>query len=468
MSLFRLVAVCLLLTAGGAFAQVAPSAAPPAGATALDFEFFKARVEPIFTAKRPGHARCVACHGLGTRMRLRPLPEGAETWSDADSRLNFEAVRTRVVPGNPDASRLLRHPLAQSAGGDPVHDGGKHWTSKDDKEWQTLAAWVRGATLAGSAPAPLHLRIIQTNNAGDDVHIIDPATNKIVGRIEGIEVSHGVAVSPDGGRIFISSEANSTLNVVDARSLRVTSKISLSGRPNNIAISRDGRRIYVAINNSPGAVDVVDASALQRVKTIPIKGGGHNTYVTPDGRYVVAGSVTGKTLTVIDQKTEEPLWVMELPLGVRPLAFDTNRDGSTKHIFMQLTELNGFSVVDFAKHKEIRRIELPSLPPDKARVHLGGNTAHGIAVSADNSRLIVSSRPNSAVYIYALPSLKLLGSVDVGLQPEWVTLTPDGKTAYVANAGSNDVSAVDMMGQREIARIPAGQAPKRNIAAMLP
>ncbi|HWA22914.1 MAG TPA: cytochrome D1 domain-containing protein [Caulobacterales bacterium] len=468
MSLFRLAAICLLLAAGGAFAQVVPSATPPASAVGLDFEFFKTRVEPIFTAKRPGHARCVACHGLGTRMRLRPLPDGAETWNDADSRLNFEAVRTRIVPGNPDASRLLRHPLAQAAGGDPVHDGGKHWTSKDDPEWQTLAAWVRGATLAGTAPAPLHLRIIQTNNAGDDVHIIDPATNKIVGRIEGIEVSHGVAVSPDGSRIYISSEANATLNVVDSRTLRVISKIALSGRPNNIAMSRDGSRIYVAINKAPGAVDVVDTSALQRVKTIPIKGGGHNTYVTPDGRYVVAGSVVGKTLTVIDQKTEEPLWVMEFTLGVRPIAFEANRNGSTKRMFVQLSDFNGFSVIDFATHKEVKRIELPSLPPDKARVHLGGNTAHGIAVSADNSRLIVSSRPNSAVYIYALPSLKLLGGVDVGLQPEWVTLTPDGRTAYVANAGSNDVSAVDMVGLREIARIPAGQAPKRNIAAMLP
>jgi YVTN family beta-propeller protein len=49
-----------------------------------------------------------------------------------------------------------------------------------------------------------------------------------------------------------------------------------------------------------------------------------------------------------------------------------------------------------------------------------------------------------------------------------VTLTPDGKAAYVANAGSNDVSVVDMLGLREITRIPVGQVPKRNITAMLP
>ena len=98
----------------------------------------------------------------------------------------------------------------------------------------------------------------------------------------------------------------------------------------------------------------------------------------------------------------------------------------------------------------------------------GGNASHGLVVSADNTRLVVDSRLNSAVYVYSLPDLKLQGEVDVGVAPDWVTLTPDGKTAYVANAGSNSVSVVDVVGMREITRIPVGQVPKRNITALLP
>ena len=89
-------------------------------------------------------------------------------------------------------------------------------------------------------------------------------------------------------------------------------------------------------------------------------------------------------------------------------------------------------------------------------------------MSADNTRLVVDSRLNSAVYVYSLPDLKLTASIDVGIAPDWVTLTPDGKTAYVANAGSNSVSVVDIVGMREVTRIPVGQVPKRNITAMLP
>jgi YVTN family beta-propeller protein len=434
----------------------------------LDFEYFKTRVQPVFTAKRPGHARCVSCHSIGTPMLLQPLSPGSATWNEEESRKNFEAVRREVVAGNPRASRLLLHPLAEEAGGDAFHSGGKHWKSQDDPEWRILAAWVRGQTVESALPVSPRVRIIQTNSAGDNVQIIDPATNGVVGEIKDIEVAHGVAVAPDGSRIYISNEADSTLDVVDGRALRVTTKIPLSGHPNNIAAGRDGRRVYVAIRQGPGAVDVIDTVSLTRVKSIPVKGAVHNTYVTPDGRYVVAGSIEGKSLTVIDAQTEEPAWVLDFNLGVRPMAFEKNPDGSTKRIFVQLTDFNGFAVVDFKTHKEVNRITLPALGPGKTEVREGGNASHGMAVTSDGKILVVNSVLNSAVYAYSLPDLKLLGSADVGKAPDWVTLTPDGKRAYVANAGSNSVSVVDIASMKEVARIPVGEVPKRNITAVLP
>ena len=312
------------------------------------------------------------------------------------------------------------------------------------------------------------VRIIQTNSAGDNVHIIDPATNKVVGVINGIEVSHGAAAAPDGSRYYFSNEAESTLDVVDAKTLKVTKSIPLSGHPNNISIGKDGRRVYVGINVAPGAVDVIDTTSLEKVKSIPVKGAVHNTYVTPDGRYVVSGSIVSKTITVIDSRSETPEWSLTMDLGIRPMAFATNPDGSTKWLFTQLSGFNGFAVIDFATHKEIKRIALPALPAGKAPFLEGGNESHGLAVTSDQKTLIVNSRLNSAVYSYSLPDLKLLGSTDVGRAPDWVTLTPDGKKAYVANAGSNSVSVIDIQSMKEITRIPVGQVPKRNITAVLP
>ena len=132
---------CWAVLTVGALGQQAAAPARPS----LDYEYFKTKVEPIFLKKRPGHARCVACHGQGTPLRLQPLDPGATTWTDEESRKNFDVVRRVVVPGSLK-SKLLIHPLAEASGGDFYHNGGKHFQTQNDPEWQTLRNWVMGQT----------------------------------------------------------------------------------------------------------------------------------------------------------------------------------------------------------------------------------------------------------------------------------------------------------------------------------
>lgn len=134
--------VVLALAASTTFvaAQTAPK---------LDYEFFKSRVEPIFLTKRAGHARCYACHAESNNaLRLQPLPPNARSWTEEQSRRNFETVSKLVNPGDLNTSRLLQHPLAPEDGGDVFHSGGRQFESKRDPAWRTLAAWVNGAKLA--------------------------------------------------------------------------------------------------------------------------------------------------------------------------------------------------------------------------------------------------------------------------------------------------------------------------------
>jgi hypothetical protein len=121
----------------------------PQQASSLDFDVFKAKVQPLLTEKRPGHARCISCHSTGTAFRLQPLPKGRTAYTEEESRKNFEAASRMVLPGVPLKSRLLIMPLAHEAGGTEFHPGGKHWDSQDDPEWKALAEWVRNAASAG-------------------------------------------------------------------------------------------------------------------------------------------------------------------------------------------------------------------------------------------------------------------------------------------------------------------------------
>ena len=147
-SSYVVVVACLSLAAAASLRQA--ESQPAASSTAspsLDYEFFKAKVEPILLAKRPGHARCVVCHAVNNApLHLVPLSPGSTTWNEEQSRRNFQLVQKVVVPGY-EGSKLLTHPLAEEAGGDPHHGGGQHFNSKDNPEWLTLKAFVLGATL---------------------------------------------------------------------------------------------------------------------------------------------------------------------------------------------------------------------------------------------------------------------------------------------------------------------------------
>src|ERR1700674_4363172 len=198
-----------------------------------------------------------------------------------------------------------------------------------------LAAQEANTAFSAPIKASPKLRLVQTNFAGDFVSIIDPATNKVVGEIPGIEMAHGLSVARDNSQIYVAQESTAQLLVVDGKTLQITKRIPLSGSPNLVQLTPDGKKMYVSINlrwdvvsNFPqlqaepsGGVDVIDVASLEKIKTIPIPGGIHDMYLTPDGKYVVAGAnrnevpackcgVSAPTNlgSVIDTRTDEIAW----------------------------------------------------------------------------------------------------------------------------------------------------------------
>jgi hypothetical protein len=144
-TLYISVAACLVLAAAGPSQQANGQAAAPA--KALNYEFFKAKVQPVFLAKRAGHTRCVVCHTINNApFHLVPLSPGATTWNEQQSRQNFELVQRVAAPGFLE-SPLIKHPLDEKAGGDRHHGGGQQFDSQQNPEWLTLKAFVQGETV---------------------------------------------------------------------------------------------------------------------------------------------------------------------------------------------------------------------------------------------------------------------------------------------------------------------------------
>ncbi len=174
-------------------------------------------------------------------------------------------------------------------------------------------------------------------------------------------------------------------------------------------------------------------------------------------------------MSVLDTRTNEIAWTLPMSPAPSPMAVTKNPDGSTDKIYAQLGGFNGFAVLDFATRVRTNQIKLPDIAPDKQNPFGGPAASHGIAVTSDQKTLLVNSRLNSALYAYSLPDLKLLGSAALGGKGAgWLTVTPDDKTAYVANEHTNNVSVVDIKSLKEVALIPVGFAPARNTTWMAP
>jgi hypothetical protein len=133
----------------------------PAGVDRASFDFYRESVEPIFARPRGydrgGDAACVSCHVWQTSLRfaLEPMTETPDgwAWTPGQSTVNYQVVTQLVNASDPPSSRLLRKPLAGSAGGDG-HTGGTYWDSTDDAEYRAVLEWIEMLPPALYTPPP--------------------------------------------------------------------------------------------------------------------------------------------------------------------------------------------------------------------------------------------------------------------------------------------------------------------------
>ena len=357
---------------------------------------------------------------------------------------------------------------------------------------RTVVAVVALVGLAGAAAAQgvprldsyngVAVRILQSNNAGDIHHIIDPAVNRVVGLIRGCPHAHNLTLHPDALYYYCANEQDKTVDVFDTKTLKLVKQIALSERPNKIAVNKKHRKIYAAIVSRP-LVDVIDIATHTVIKSVPVHSTVHNVFVTPDDSEVIAG-LRGEVepgepaFQVIDPKTDTVAWGMELTghkqygrthHEVRPMAFEAGADGSTVRAYAQATAINAVFVIDWKARKVVDLLWPPKLPLWKQNADgIQTGDMHGLEVLPDRSSVWASSRLDSRIYGWSLPDLKYIGAVEVGPSANWMTPTPDSKYMYVAVSGVDHTLAIDLKKLAIVAKIKTGARPARISTAILP
>src|SRR6202047_4783512 len=275
------------------------------------------------------------------------------------------------------------------------------------------------------------------NSMGDDVSVVDLASLKVIGDITVGEHVHCVALTEDGRRLFTTSELDHTLIISDTGTHKIIGTVKLPGKPNHCAVTPDGRYVTVPIRDGD-SVAIVDVNQQKIVKLLPIKEP-HNSVNMGSNRYMFVSSMGAHEIDVID--LEKMDYSARIPVGGRPRPFVVSKDGRT--MYVAVSDLHGFNIVDIPEQKVTQRVEIPSehpAPPRPREFETPDTETHGLALSPDESEIWVTSLLDVCIYIYDLKAKKVTARLNTGDGPNWVVFSPDGKLACVSNTDSDDVS----------------------------
>jgi YVTN family beta-propeller protein len=323
--------------------------------------------------------------------------------------------------------------------------------------------------LAGAAePAKVRQKLYVTNSAGEDVTVIDVATNKPIGKIEVGPHPHGIAAPASQDVVYVTIEGHGRdkageLLWIDPATDKVTRRMDIGPEPNQLAVTPDGKFAYVPVND--GHWEVIDLAKGKIVERIDAGGGSrpHNTPCSADGtRMYLAPMGSPKRVFVADTATHKV--VAEIPFSnvVRPIALSADE----KRLYAEVDGLVGIEVADIAAKKMVHRVPA-ELTAEQKKV---ASRSHGLGVRPDGKEVWACDVENFQVQVFDVTGdkPKQTHTIPIGSRVYWLTFRPDGKVCYVSARGASAVVAVDTETKKEVARMEVGKEPKRLLIVTLP
>jgi YVTN family beta-propeller protein len=322
-----------------------------------------------------------------------------------------------------------------------------------------LAPAATAADPAGKARQKLYV----TNSAGDDVTVVDVATNKPLRNIKVGPHPHGIAVPAAQNFILVTIEGSKPGELVwiDPVTDEITRRMPIGPAPNQLAITPDGKTACVPC--SDGYYEIIDVDRAKIVTRVFTGGRPHNTLCSPDGkRFYLAPMGSPKKVTILDAVTSKKLAEIPFSNVVRPIALTPDE----KRLFAEVDGLVGIEVADLGARQKVHRV-MAELADEHRKV---ASRSHGLGVRPDGKEVWECDVEHHEVHVYDITNdrPKQIATVPIGTSVYWLTFSPDGKTCYVSALGQNAVAVVDTATKKVTARVAAGKRPKRLLVVTLP
>jgi YVTN family beta-propeller protein len=281
------------------------------------------------------------------------------------------------------------------------------------------------------------------NFKDNTVSVIDTENRKVIATIPVAAGPHGMAMTRDGATVYVSGDGTSSIDIIDTAVDKVVKTINVGKAPNGIALTPDNKLLLVTVYDENRVVFVDTATrTLTGAVTVPKP---HTVSISPDGKfaYVTVQEPSHFALALIDLPTRSV---------VRTLALDkTPRDGEFsfdgKVFYFTQAGVSSVQVLDPTSDKIVAQIAT-------------GVSPHFVGYPPRSEFGMIVVQGPGELSLFDPKTNQPTRSIAVGKQPHWAATSADGKTTYVTNEGSNDVTVVDLATGRT-ATIPVGNAPRK-------
>ncbi|HJT31135.1 MAG TPA: PVC-type heme-binding CxxCH protein [Pirellulales bacterium] len=331
-----------------------------------------------------------------------------------------------------------------------------------------MYAWFYSIALivtgADAAPQLVAHKLYVANSAGNDIHVIDTATNRVIKRVEVGPQPHGLVATAKGDRLFITIEntggEQGELLWFDPATDTVTRRMTVGPRPNQLACTPDGRLVYIPCDDASWWV--VDTERAEVITKIATGGRPHNTLCSPDGQRMYLGPKGSYHVLIADARSHR--LIGEIPLSDAPRPIALSRD--EKRLYANVDTLIGFEVCDVQARKVIHRVEA-DVPEELLRK---ASRSHGIALSPDEKELWMCDVFHDRTYVFdvAVSPPRQVATITMQGGGYWLCFAPDGRKCYISERIGNTVAVVDTASREIVEHIAVGQAPKRVLVVSLP
>lgn len=179
-------------------------------------------------------------------------------------------------------------------------------------------------------------RVFTNNHGSHDITAIDAATGEVVGTVKAEGDGEQAVIGADG-LIYVNSEDTAEVVVFDPKSLEVKKRfpIGVAKTPTGLAYDAQTKRLFIGCRNEPKMV-VMDAATGKVISSFPIGAGVDYAAFDPDSRLIFFSCGDG-TLSIYREKSAddyEDAGAVKTQPSAKTMAFDPK----TKKVFLPAAE----------------------------------------------------------------------------------------------------------------------------------